>query len=305
MESTCKPPTLGHLAPLHFHFTELNPGAQERCAQEKATGHKATSVLGPRSARARGPRAAPARGSPGANLLPLILGDAGARATAPGASRRGPAGPHAEGQIVPTAAAPRAPPRPRSPRPSSPASASGGGKWAAARPPAPPSGAWRVYEAPQGKVIGFRAQRCRERRKAAAEAAARGRRRARRGREGCRRRWALPRPGDLAGAGCGGKPAAAGKGKHACPRGPRVRRPHAFPRLHLVCGAHLADDTRPKKRLGKLKSVSIPQGFPPSSDVQLRWKKSLSFIQYASGEFLSFTNVTGNTVGKYLKSFLW
>jgi hypothetical protein len=57
--------------------------------------------------------------------------------------------------------------------------------------------------------------------------------------------------------------------------------------------------------LGKLKSVSIPQGFPPSSDVQLRWKKSLSFIQYASGEFLSFTNVTGNTVGKYLKSFLW
>lgn len=45
--------TLGHLAPLHFHFTELNPGALECCAQEKATGHAATSGLGPRSARAR------------------------------------------------------------------------------------------------------------------------------------------------------------------------------------------------------------------------------------------------------------
>lgn len=157
--------------------------------------------------------------APGLISCHSSLGDAGARATAPGASRRGPAGPHAEGQIVPTAA-PRAPPRPRSPRPSSPASASGGGKWAAARPPAPPSGAWRVYEAPQGKVIGFPAQRCRERRKAAAEAAARGRRRARRGREGCRRRWALPRPGDLARAGRGGKRAAAGQGKHACLRAP-------------------------------------------------------------------------------------
>lgn len=133
--------TLGHLAPLHFHFTELNPGALECCAQEKATAHAVTSGLGPRSARARVPRAAPARGSPGANLLPLILEDVGVPAAAPGASRRGPAGPHAEGQIVPSAA-PRAPPRPRSPRPSGPASASasGDGKWAAPRPPLLPLG---------------------------------------------------------------------------------------------------------------------------------------------------------------------
>lgn len=123
--------TLGHLAPVHFHFRELSQGARKSGAQEKDSGRSRGSDPGVR-VRA-------CAGKPRANPLPLIPEDAGVRAAAPGASRWGPAGPCAEGQIVPSAA-PRAPPRPRSPRPSGPASASGGGKWAAARPPLLPLG---------------------------------------------------------------------------------------------------------------------------------------------------------------------
>ncbi|XP_052045304.1 uncharacterized protein LOC127689708 [Apodemus sylvaticus] len=171
--------------------------------------------------RARTPECAcaPARGSPGANLLPLILEGAGrsghsAWSLAPGPSwaARGRTNSPGGGSARPseTALAP----------PEQPGLGLERREVGGRSTPAPPSGAWRVYEAPQGKVIGFRAPRCRERRKAAAEAAARGRRRARRGREGRRRRRALPRPGDPARAGRSGKRAAAGQGQHAGPRGP-------------------------------------------------------------------------------------
>lgn len=125
---------LGHLAPVHFHFRELNPGARKSSAQEKkkATRLRATSGLGPRSARARG--------SPG--LIPChsslrTLAFRPQRLEPRAGAQLGRA--RAEGQIVPSAA-PHAPPRLRSPRPSGPASASGGGKWAAARPPLLPLG---------------------------------------------------------------------------------------------------------------------------------------------------------------------
>lgn len=194
--------TLGHLALVHFHFGGLNPGGRERCIQEKAISHSATSRLGPPECACARASSRARAGKPGANLLPLILEDAGVPGRSAWSLAQGPSW-AARGRTNSPGGCSARPSETALAPPERPGLGLGRREVGGRSTPAPPSGAWRAYEAPQGKVIGFRAPRCLPRtRKAAA---------------GARGAWAeagegrvptplaLPRPGDLARAGRGRK----------------------------------------------------------------------------------------------------